>query len=151
MFFPHRARGFAELLRVLRPGAQAVVSSCVPMTRVPVLVDLFTALRAQLPSLAAFGASAPLASAEDFTAEMRAAGFRDVAVTEVAHVLEAPSLTAMWESMLRTNAPLVLVRRGMGEEAWGLVGRGIFEALRAKHGEGAQRVEMIANLGIGRK
>jgi hypothetical protein len=68
---------------------------------------------------------------------MRAAGFRDVAVTDVTRVLEAPSL--------------VLVRRGMGEEAWRPVGRGIFEALRAKHGEGAQRFAMIANLGIGRK
>jgi ubiquinone/menaquinone biosynthesis C-methylase UbiE len=37
MFFPDRARGFGELLRVLRPGAQAVVSSWAPMTRVPVL------------------------------------------------------------------------------------------------------------------
>src|SRR5262245_21145739 len=45
MFFPDRAKGFAELRRVLRPGAKAVVSSWYPLDAVPVLAAMFGAVR----------------------------------------------------------------------------------------------------------
>src|SRR5512138_3140554 len=45
MFFPDRAKGFAELRRVLKPGARAVVSSWYPLDAVPVLAAMFGAVR----------------------------------------------------------------------------------------------------------
>src|SRR6266545_1828569 len=88
MFFPDRVAGMRELLRLLRPGARAVVSSWVPFA----------------------GGRFPLSTPEEIRAELSAAGFRVVSVETVSQQLNAASFEAFWETMLRTNAPLALIR-----------------------------------------
>ncbi|HEY3666982.1 MAG TPA: class I SAM-dependent methyltransferase, partial [Polyangiaceae bacterium] len=51
MFFPDRARGFTELLRVLKPGAGAVVSSWAPVQESSLMRTVFGALTAADPEL----------------------------------------------------------------------------------------------------
>ena len=46
MFFPDRARGYAELFRVLRPGGRAIVSSWQPIEESPLISLMFGAVRA---------------------------------------------------------------------------------------------------------
>lgn len=149
MFFPDRDRGFRELARVLRPGARAVVASWAPMDRMPLLAELFSALRDALPGLPFGDGKGPLDTPHDFEVEMAAAGFHDVRIQQVAHASESSSLRVLWESMRRSNAPLVLLRQKLGEAPWAALEQAVLGRLRARFGEGPQRLEMIANLGVG--
>lgn len=150
MFFPDRARGFAELRRVLRDGGRAVVASWTSLDRVPLLAEVFAALREAMPGLPAQGI-APLSTTDDARAEMTAGGFRDVAVHEVTHAMEAPSIGEFWASTTRTLAPLVLLKSKLGDAAWAPIAAGIEKRLRVVAGEGSVHVEMTALLAVGTK
>jgi ubiquinone/menaquinone biosynthesis C-methylase UbiE len=151
IFFPDRAKGFRELLRVLVPGGTAIVASWQPMERFPMLSDVFTALHELLPNLPFGGGRAPLGESSEFFAEMRAAGFVSIAVEEVSASAEAPTLDEAWSFLYRGSAPFAMVRKKIGELAWQDLERGIVASLRKKYGSGRQRLTMIANLGSGRK
>lgn len=150
IFFPDRARGFRELLRVLKPGGRAVVSSWQPMGRVPMLVSVFEALAAELPNLPFGDGKGPLSDPAEFEREMTAAGFREVRIEERVHAIETENIDAFWASMRRSLAPLVLLEHRMGAAAFAPVVEGIERRLRARH-TGAIRVEMPAWLALGRK
>lgn len=150
IFFPDRARGFAELRRVLRSGAWAAVASWPPMERVPVIADVFAAIRRALPNLPFGDGKAPLGEPSDFVAEMRAAGFEDAHVRNVTHAISAPDLASYWASTLRSNAPLVLLRNRLGPQAWNTLNETVFSELLAKYGPGPLEIRMTANLGLGR-
>jgi SAM-dependent methyltransferase len=150
MFFPDRARGFAELHRVLAPGGRAVVSSWVPFERVPVVAAIFGSILSQLPDAPRGGASA-LSSPAECKSEMERAGFDGVEVHEIGYPVPSPSVDALWESMVRSSAPLVLVRQKLGEERWAAVADASRASVRAQFGTGAPRAEMIAYLTVGRR
>lgn len=148
IFFPERARGFAELYRVLAPGGRAVVSSWQPMSKEPVLAELFGALAAELPHLQFGKDEGPLANPDDLRREMEAAGFRDVRVEPTEHVVESPDVDAFWADTRETTAPLVLLEHRLGREAFAPVAEGIVRRLRARF-PGEVRVAMPAWLAIG--
>jgi SAM-dependent methyltransferase len=151
MFFPDRARGFAEMHRVLAPGGRAVIASWVPFDRVPVLSAIFGSVMSQLPDAPRGSPSVPLSSPEACTSEMSLAGFHDVAVHEIAYPVEYPSIDTMWDSMVRSSAPIALVRKNVGEERWGRIAEAALASLRTRFGAGPQRGEMIAYLTFGRR
>jgi SAM-dependent methyltransferase len=151
MFFPDRARGFAELRRVLVPGGRAVVSSWKPMDDAPVVAALFAAIAAESPSsgMPQPAQKGPLTDPADFRAEMSAAGFRDVQVVERVHAIEWPDFEECWRSASRGFAPLVLMKARLGEAAFAPIAERIRARVLEAVGPGAGRSDMPAWLGVG--
>ncbi|HEU0029780.1 MAG TPA: class I SAM-dependent methyltransferase [Kofleriaceae bacterium] len=157
MFFPDRARGFAELARVLAPGARAVVSSWQPLETNPALAVMFAALRdvmsAIAPAMPGGGAPGggaqemPLVTDEACRAEM-SASFDDVTVRLVEHRVDYPSTQAMWESIVRTMAPITLLKHRLGDR-FGEVDRRVLAAMTDQLGAGAGALTMRAWLTVG--
>ena len=112
IFFPDRAKGIAELRRVVRPGARAVVSSWPASSISPVLTAVFAAI-GQVTGQTNAGEPPPLSTEELCRAEL-GASFRDVVVHRITAVQRFASLDEMWGSLTRTFAPLVLMRPRLG-------------------------------------
>jgi hypothetical protein len=119
MFFPDRPRGWAELCRVLKPGAPALVSSWASFDDSSLMRAMFGALAAVDPTFTSpkkDGAS--LENPDVLAGEMRAAGFEHVRVEPVAHHIRPRNAAELWQRMARSSAPLVLLRKRLGEAEW---------------------------------
>ena len=149
IFFPDRGKGFRELLRILAPGGRAVVGSWVPEDRIPLRADINRNLCALVPELPFAGRNRPLGEADEFCAELAAAGFRGVEVHEVTYEFESPSIEDYWDTMERGTPISRALREWIGPERWTEVRQKLIELLQAKWGTGPQRIPMIANLGMG--
>lgn len=150
MFFPDRARGFAELARVLRPHALCVVSSWKSLDRVPVLAAAYDALEELLPGPKPPQRAMPLVDVATCREEMTAGGFRDVEVVEFAGSADVSSTSAFVAQMERTNAPIALAKQRLGD-AWPAIAEQLRERVVARVGDGPQTITMPANLIIGRR
>jgi SAM-dependent methyltransferase len=119
MFFPDRGKGFVEMLRVLRPGGVAVVSSWAPVSRSPLMRLMFGALRAADPSRPE-PSEKPLSleNPEVLTKEMTVAGFSEVVVEAHEARLAVASADELWHKMSRSSAPLVMLQKKLGAESW---------------------------------
>jgi SAM-dependent methyltransferase len=149
MFFPDRARGFAELRRVLKPGASAVVSSWAPFEGL--FKSVMAAMAEVLPDIPSSTGKGPLGDPDEFAAEMTAAGFVDVRVVPKTHAEQAESVRAVWGVFERTNAPMVLLKRSLGEAKWAEATRGVLSRLEREYGTGAVEIGSTALLGVGKK
>jgi SAM-dependent methyltransferase len=154
MFFPDRAKGFAELARVLAPGARAVVSSWPPFESVGVMHAIVGVMRAhagaafgggQVPA----GADVPPLSTEELCRAEMSAAFADVAVHRVTHVARFASSEAAWESISSSLAPLVLLRKKVGEDGWRAIDAAGRDAVAGALGGGAVEIALTALVTVG--
>lgn len=119
MFFPDRARGFQELLRVSKPGAGAVVSSWAPLHDSSLMRAMFGALAAADPTFVMPARNpAGLENPEVLATEMRAGGFERVRIEPMTLKIRPTDAEDLWTRMARSSAPLVLLRHRLGEAEW---------------------------------
>jgi SAM-dependent methyltransferase len=149
MFFPARDRGLAELRRVLRPGGRAVVSSWQVAPEGTTMREIIEGLAQVMPNAPRPGVPGPLGDADVFAAELGAAGFREIAVHAVVHTDTAPSVDALWSSLQRSMAPLVMMKQRMPPAMFAQVEAAIVDRLRARFGSGPVPTPMPAWLGTG--
>lgn len=155
MFFPDRAAGFRELLRVLARRGRAVVSSWQPLTPdSPLQVALGTLAELTSPENGAGAAGArlelPLASPDVCRREMEEAGFCEVTVHEVVGYTEAPSVSDMVLGFVRSSAPFALTRQRYDGDAWARIEAQLIAKLTQRLGDGPVRLDMPAYLTLGR-
>jgi ubiquinone/menaquinone biosynthesis C-methylase UbiE len=149
MFFPDRSKGFAELERTLNVGGVAVVSSWAPFEGV--FKTTIAALREELPDIPLGSGNAALGEPEGFASELAAAGFEAAKVEQHAYTTSASSARSFWESCERTTAPIVLLRRRLGNERWQPIAQKVLERLECEHGAGPVEFSTTAYLGSGLK
>ena len=153
MFFPDRDKGFAELRRVLAPGARAVVSTWTRMEDTPAIAAMFVALRTTFRQLLGDQApqpgsqELPLITEEQCKTEM-GAHFADVVVHRANHVQRYESVAALWASFERAMAPIALLKRSLGDR-WAPAADAARTAIGKVVGTGAGEMTMTALLSVG--
>lgn len=151
MFFPDRARGFAELHRTLRPGGVAVVSSWAPVAQSPLMILMFGALRAADPTRAAPQTNLlNLENPEVFVREMQQAGFREVRVEPHTHSIHVRDASELWQMLVRGSAPLVMLRERLGPTEWARQAE-LAQAYLAEQLPQQRTLSTTAYLGLGRR
>ena len=150
MFFPDRAKGFAELRRVLRPGGQALVSSWASAGRSPLMQAVITALADDdepatppLPS----GLEVP----EIFEREMTDAGFRGVRVLPVTRAVDVVNIEDFWRDTVRGTAPLAMFKQSVDAGEWAAIEKRAVARLRASVGPTPTALASTAWLATGHK
>lgn len=132
MFFPDRAKGFAELHRVLAPGGSALVSSWAPMDRSPLVTAVVAALQPEDAAPPPPRGMAGLENPALFEKEMHAAGFVDIRVEAVEHGMPVRSVETFWDEFVRATAPVALLKGGMPAEEWAATERRALRRLAAR-------------------
>ncbi|MGZ6097360.1 MAG: ubiquinone biosynthesis protein UbiE, partial [Myxococcaceae bacterium] len=89
----------------------------------------------------------PLTTPEACRVEM-GRSFVDVEVHPASNVVDYSSVEALWASMERSMAPIVLMRRGLGER-WAPLARAARTAMAKVLGDGPVKLTMNAWLTVG--
>lgn len=152
MFFPDRMRGYSEVVRTLKPGAPACISSWAPVSQSPLFRVMWGAFQCVNPDIAdPVDDLASLENPDVLRAEMAQAGFRGVLVHPVTVEAEYPSAQAMWEGMAKGSAPIAAMKAAMPEGEWHRRSRPAIDHIEASAGPFPARLGAKAFIAVGRK
>ena len=152
MFFPDRLQGFRELLRVLKPGGTAVVTSWAPIDESPLMLARVAAQRVANPdSVPPQQNLMTLENREVFIEEMRRAGFVDVTVERVARDYVFRDFDQLYAGLTSGSAPFELLKRKLGEVEWSRQLVAMREYLARSYRTFPVSLGSTALLGCGRK
>lgn len=154
MFFPDHDKGLRELVRVLRPGGQAVVAVWAPPARVDLMGLLGEAAMAAMcdpPNSSGRPHWASLMDASKLSARLRLAGFAHAHVVVVRHMWafdSAEYLAELLPTMTPAYAELVAQMPGGQRTAFFAA---LAEALRQRQGEGPFALTSEGLIAVGTK
>ncbi|MDU8942810.1 class I SAM-dependent methyltransferase [Ovoidimarina sediminis] len=152
MFFPDRARGHAELFRILKPGGRVCVASWAPVDQSSLMTALFAGLKAMKPDLPAPDPDmASLENPDVLRAELQGAGFADVTVHRISDTATLASAEALWSDMEKGAVPVRMMREALGEATWTARRPQALAALDRTAGPFPASLSMTAWIGTGRK
>ena len=152
MLFPDRARGFAELARVVRPRGRVVVSAWAGPDKFEVFGLLLTAMQAAFPDMPPPASPPPIFSLADparFEQEMQVAGFRNIEIDTEARELEVASFDEMWEMLTVGAPPVQMLLDRVGDEGRNRLRDGLRKLIDQRFGEGPIRTTNVATIGSG--
>lgn len=144
MFFPDRAKGLAEMWRVLVPGGKLAISSWLPLDAVPIFREVFVGIGKALPDLPKGPRAFPMTTREDCEREVAAAGFSGVVAREVDTTVRFATTAEAFASFERSNAPVAFLKQSVGETAWERVSEEVRNHLAAVVGDGPHEATMTA-------
>jgi len=147
MFFPDRARTFREIRRVLRPGGRALIGTWAPIERRPLMKVAFDAMAEVLPQLPP-PVKGDLQSPEDCVREMSEAGFTAVSAHPFTATTRVDSAEQYLDLMARSGAPLVLLKKKLGD-AWAATEQRLLAAISRQIPDGGIDLAAEAILTVG--
>lgn len=150
IFFPNRVQGLTEIRRVLKPAGKVGLTSWVPFKETPLIEAVFTIIGQHLSTPFGSDGPPPLGTPELIHEEFGAAGFTNIDVTRIENTVHEPTLHSYWESMVRSTAPLTLLRKRMGD-GWAAFEKGVFGDLEKRFGAGPVTVTLPAWLTVAHK
>jgi ubiquinone/menaquinone biosynthesis C-methylase UbiE len=154
IFFPDHDRGLRELLRVLVPGGQAVVTTWAPPSRGELFRLVGGAVMKAIPDLPAPDKPphwAALGDTDDLRRRLLSVGFARAHVMSVTHLwtFESPEwLAETLPSMSPSSAGLFAMMTGAQRETFK---RALIEDLRGRQGDGPFAVTNEGLIAVGTK
>jgi ubiquinone/menaquinone biosynthesis C-methylase UbiE len=142
--FDDRARGLAEMLRVVVPGGKALISSWAVPEQNTMLGAGMTALRTALPDLPRPSGPLPTQSPDACAAELEATGFERVATQLFKKAVSFGSVAEYWQNFERAAAPLVVLKKKLGPDAFADAMTRAQAVLTETYGNGAFSLDCVA-------
>lgn len=152
MLFPDRAKGFAEIRRVLRRNGRALVTGWAGPEKFEALGIFLGAMRAAFPNMPPPPGPPPVFSLADpagFKSQMEAAGFQDVDVDFVSRDLEVADFDAMWGMLTSGAPPVQMLFDRVGPEGKGKLRDTLAGMIEERFGAGPIRLTNVATVGTG--
>lgn len=152
MFFPDRAKGYAEIYRTLKPGGKTVISSWAPVAESSAFQAIFGALKTINPDIPEPQTDIEsLENPDFFSRELAKAGFTNISIHRVTGNMEIKTVEAFWSDMCKANAPLVMLINSMPAAVWQEKNRIALEYLRMRIPQTPTQVSAVAWLAYAEK
>jgi len=149
--FDDRARGLAEMFRVVVPGGKALFSSWAVPEQNTMLGAGMTALRSALPELPRPQGPLPTQNPEVCAAELEATGFECVTTRLFKKSVSYASVAEYWRDFERGAAPLVVLKQKLGPERFADAMTRAQVLLTESHGNGAFSLDCAAIFTFGER
>jgi SAM-dependent methyltransferase len=152
MLFPDRAKGFAEMRRVLRPNGRALVTGWAGPEKSEGLGIFLGAMVAAFPNMPPPPGPPPVFSLADpasFKSQMEAAGFQDVEVDFVSRDLEVADFDTMWRMLTSGAPPVQMLFDRVGPEGKDKLRYTLAGMIEERFGAGPIRLTNVATVGTG--
>jgi ubiquinone/menaquinone biosynthesis C-methylase UbiE len=149
--FDDRARGLAEMFRVVVPGGKALFSSWAAPEQNTMIGAGMAALRSALPQLPRPQGPLPTQQPEVCAAELEATGFERVTTRLFKKSVSYRSVADYWSDFERAAAPLVVLKKKLGDAAFADAMTRAQVLLSESHGSGAFSLDCAAIFTFGER